>query len=531
MHVGVHLACVVGAGTGTLLMVGPGSKFINYNYEKRIFLSPEVDGVRIISETTHEFLQAVPETVERIFQLGVANSKYPGAVLYLARQAYDEKNPIADDLIRNMKDDLDQPDMLEIGIQQCIEAAGHEATKPDSSTQKSLLKAARFGMYFVEMDSAAFTEMVQRLRILYHVRDYHVGIPLTSRQLNQLTIKVLIDRLIARNVFWLAFLICDYLKLTDAHTTNRVLVHWASSMTASVDASDDTIARTIIEKIGDQPGISYAEIAREATLQGKPDLAIRLLDKEPKYSEQVPLLLTMGEDSLALDKAVESGDTALAHFVIMHLQGKIAGKGDFLRFIHTKPGARDLFLKYCRESDRELLKDYYYQHDILKESAHLKLEEAYADKSVDDCIATLKSAAREYANARDQVFISRATEDQARLLACQKGLEQSLKKSFIDLPLGDTIYEVILSGDQDRAKRLKSDFKVPDKRFWWIKLKALAEAANWSELERFAKSKKSPIGYEPFAKECMQKSNRFEANKYILRMPLDQRVPLLVKIG
>jgi len=32
-------------------------------------------------------------------------------------------------------------------------------------------------------------------------------------------------------------------------------------------------------------------------------------------------------------------------------------------------------------------------------------------------------------------------------------------------------------------------------RFWWLKLKALAEKEDWEELEKFAKSKKSPIGY------------------------------------
>lgn len=37
---------------------------------------------------------------------------------------------------------------------------------------------------------------------------------------------------------------------------------------------------------------------------------------------------------------------------------------------------------------------------------------------------------------------------------------------------------------------------MPDKRFWWLKVKALAESRNWVELEKFAKSKKSPIGYE-----------------------------------
>lgn len=33
-------------------------------------------------------------------------------------------------------------------------------------------------------------------------------------------------------------------------------------------------------------------------------------------------------------------------------------------------------------------------------------------------------------------------------------------------------------------------------RFWWVKLRALVEVRDWETLEKLAKSKKSPIGYE-----------------------------------
>lgn len=35
-------------------------------------------------------------------------------------------------------------------------------------------------------------------------------------------------------------------------------------------------------------------------------------------------------------------------------------------------------------------------------------------------------------------------------------------------------------------------------RWWYVKLKALTANRDWEGLEAFAKSKKSPIGYEPF---------------------------------
>jgi hypothetical protein len=155
----------------------------------------------------------------------------------------------------------------------------------------------------------------------------------------------------------------------------------------------------------------------------------------------------------------------------------------------------------------------------------------YKETSLDAKVAGLKKASRSYASAKDYAFHGRATEEQAKLFQAQKGLQESLKQEFIGLPLGDTLYQVILQGDQDKANRLKKDFKVPDKRFWWIKVKALSAANNFSELDRFAKSKKSPIGYEPFVEECLIKNNRFEAKKYIEKCPEDVRVPYYCQIA
>ncbi|CAG8835842.1 4656_t:CDS:2, partial [Racocetra persica] len=45
-----------------------------------------------------------------------------------------------------------------------------------------------------------------------------------------------------------------------------------------------------------------------------------LLDYEPRAADQVPLLISMQEDELALIKAIESGDTDL---VMLHLKRKL----------------------------------------------------------------------------------------------------------------------------------------------------------------------------------------------------------------
>lgn len=44
----------------------------------------------------------------------------------------------------------------------------------------------------------------------------------------------------------------------------------------------------------------------------------QLLDHDTKASDQVPLLLTMKEDRLALEKAVDSGDTDLGNSYLSH---------------------------------------------------------------------------------------------------------------------------------------------------------------------------------------------------------------------
>lgn len=51
---------------------------------------------------------------------------------------------------------------------------------------------------------------------------------------------------------------------------------------------------------------------------------MKLLDHEPKASDQVPLLLSMKEDRLALAKAVESGDTDLGmHYEMLVSQTEL----------------------------------------------------------------------------------------------------------------------------------------------------------------------------------------------------------------
>ncbi|KAM7431229.1 Vacuolar protein sorting-associated protein 16 [Porites harrisoni] len=117
-----------------------------------------------------------------------------------------------------------------------------------------------------------------------------------------------------------------------------------------------------------------------------------------------------------------------------------------------------------------------------------------------------------------------------KLMEYQVKLEEKYRKTFMDLSLSDTIYQCILQGELKVAEQLKKEFKVPDKRFYWLKVRSLAESHNWLELDKLSKARKSLIGYEPFFEACLEFNNRIEAEKYVSRVLPENKVACYVKL-
>lgn len=511
-----------------LLVVSPTGNFIDYSYPASLHLVQEIDGLRIFSDTKQEFIERVPDQIVDIFSTSLMSNS--GAALNDACVQFNKQNPGADDLIRKLKNDPQDPEALVHAIEMCIQAAGYEF---DVEQQRGLLKAARFGMDFVDASPGPLIQMCQWLRVLFHVRDFRVGIALTYRQLLALSIETLIDRLINRGIYWLAFEICKYLKLSDSTATNRVLVHWASSMVMNQDADDDAIAKTIIRKIGDTKGISYTEIARSAITHGRRALAISLLNNESRASDQVPLLLQIEEDELALTKALESGDPNLAYVVIMHLKDKLH-QGDFLRIMDTKPVARDLLIQYCRENDPDMLKAFCVQQDHLAMLGNIFIQEAYKCESVEEALVCLRESKSSLAS-KEAAFIAKAVDQQTRLLDIQRKLEKQFQCAFINLSVTETIFELIAMEPCEQQEgivnQIRKEFDVSERAFHWVKLNALVVSKQFLALETFSKNK-SPIGYAPFVVKCIEANERFHAKKYIAKVAApEQRVHLMIQLG
>ncbi|XP_003134376.1 vacuolar protein sorting-associated protein 16 homolog isoform X1 [Sus scrofa] len=512
---------VVVAWERRLMVVGDTPESIQFVLDEDSYLVPELDGVRIFSRTTHEFLHEVPVASEEIFKIA---SMAPGALLLEAQKEYEKESQKADEYLREIQE-LGQ---LPQAVQQCIEAAGHEHW-PDM--QKSLLRAASFGKCFLDrFPPDSFVRMCQDLRILNAIRDYHIGIPLTYSQYKQLTIQVLLDRLVLRRLYPLAIQICEYLRLPEVQGVSRILAHWACYKVQQKDVSDEDVARAINQKLGDTPGVSYSDIAARAYGCGRTELAIKLLEYEPRSGEQVPLLLKMKRSKLALSKAIESGDTDLVFTVLLHLKNEL-NRGDFFMTLRNQPMALSLYRQFCKHQELETLKDLYNQDDNHQELGSFHIRASYtAEEHIEGRVAALQKAAEAFNKAKND-FAAKATEDQMRLLRLQRCLEDELGGRFLDLSVHDTVTTLILGGHNKRAEQVARDFRIPDKRLWWLKLTALADLEDWEELEKFSKSKKSPIGYLPFVEICMKQHNKYEAKKYASRVGPEQKVKALLLVG
>ena len=94
---------------------------------------------------------------------------------------------------------------------------------------------------------------------------------------------------------------------------------------------------------------------------------------------------------------------------------------------------------------------------------------------------------------------TKALSEAAQLLKMQEVFDKDVSDSsgsFVGMSVNKTMFRLIHSGYSKRAAKVQSDFKVPDKTWWWVRLRALVAARLWGELEEVAKVKKSPIGWE-----------------------------------
>jgi vacuolar protein sorting-associated protein 16 len=331
--------------------------------------------------------------------------------------------------------------------------------------QKQLLKAASFGKSVLDIyNSDEFVDMCETLRVLNAVRFYEIGLPLSYEQFLRLTPEKLIRRLINRREYLLALRVSSYLRLP----TDRIYVHWASQKVRVGSEDEDTICRLIVEKLAGKRGISFEEIARAAYDEGRGRLATELLNHEPRAGKQVPLLLNMEEDEIALDKAIESGDSDLIFFVLLHLKKKLP-LASFFRVINSRPVATSLIEATAQADDTELLKDLYYQDDRRNDGANVFVREALKQPDSKTASDKLTLAAKLLADSKETSFELKALQEATTLLKMQEAFDRDLTETFTSLSVNETIFKLIKLGYASRAKKMQSEFKVPERTAWWLR--------------------------------------------------------------
>ncbi|OAY57326.1 protein VACUOLELESS1 isoform X1 [Manihot esculenta] len=500
-----------------LWVVGPSEYSISYIYDEPLILIPECDGVRVLSNTTMEFLQRVPDSTESIFKIG---STSPASLLVDALDHFDRRSAKADENLRLIRTYLQE------AVEACVDAAGHEF---DVSRQRTLLRAASYGQAFFGFGSNfqrdCIQEMCKTLRVLNAVRDPVIGIPLSIQQYKSLTAPVLIGRLINANQHLLALRLSEYLGMNQ----EVVIMHWAcSKITASLAIPDAALLEILLDKLKICKGISYAAVAAHADKSGWRKLAAMLVEYESRSSKQIPLLLSIGEEDTALTKATESGDADLVYLVLFHIWLKRPAL-EFFGTIQARPIARDLFVTYARSYKHEFLKDFFLSTGQLQDVAFLLWKESWelgknpmASKGSPlhgPRIKLIEKAQSLFSETKEHIFESKAAEEHAKLLRIQHELEVSTKQAiFVDSSISDTIRTCIVLGNHRAAMKVKTEFKVSEKRWYWLKVFALATIRDWDALEKFSKEKRPPIGYRPFVEACIDADEKSEALKYIPKL-------------
>ena len=515
-------------------LVGPSGASSKYYYDAWVHLIADIDGIRVFTSDVCEFLQRVPDVSEDTFRVG---SMAPSSVLLDAIEQFEQRSPKADDNIQLLR-----PNLVE-AVDACITAAGNEF---DTYWQKQLLKAAAFGKNVLEAyDSDDYVSMCESVRVLNAVRRYDVALPLSYEQYYRLGSERLVQRLINRENYVLALKVSDYLRLPRT----RVYGHWASRKVRVAAGDEEAVCKQIVDRVDGQAGIAYDEIARCAYNEGRVQLATRLLNHEKRAGHQVRLLLDMEEDTLGLDKAIESGDTDLVLFVLLQMRNKMP-LASFFRTINTRPMAVALVEATAREQDQDLLKDLYYQDDRRLDGANLLLSHALGATTVQDKSSKLKSAAKLLGDTKEHAGQTRMIEEADKLLRLQEAMDKDPKQAgfdredlaregrphFVGMSLNQTVYTLIEHASYKRAQQIASDFKMPERAQWWIRLRAQVAARSWRELENIGtKTRKSPIGWEAFATEVLNAGNsRLAGSVFVPKctaLSARERMEMYVKCG
>ena len=276
-----------------VLMVGPYGNWLRYPYDftEDLFLIPEIDCCRIITDSSTDIIQRVPPDTAQFLRIG---SIEPSAMLLDASDAFENGSPASDEAARAVS----RTGLLVDAVETCASAAMREF---DVHVQKRLLRAASYGMHFVYKDqlddrkimggeakvdfrekddtnqeheddnidalsfdsngvqknnlsnvrpsptAGVFVAAAKKTRILNALRNPEVGFAMTSAQFDMIKPTGIVARLIEVKRPALATTISGYLALEKSVQTFARVSRAAAFIAADKDQTDTKTAEAAIQ--------------------------------------------------------------------------------------------------------------------------------------------------------------------------------------------------------------------------------------------------------------------------------------------
>ena len=506
-----------------VIMIGPYGSWLKFPYEEAVYLAPERDCCRIYSSCCHELIRRVPTSIEEIQRIGSTSSS---ALLYDAMEAFDAGEVRGDENIRAVQ----EKGKLDKAIKQCLQAAG-QCFSP--LLQRNLLRAASYGKSFCEdFDTEYYVDMCRKIRVLNNIRHSSIGLSCTLTQYQELTERVLLSRLMHQHEHLLAYKIGQYLHLN----TDSILVHWACQKVkyASQTLSDEELMNTLQQKLQHSRLISYAEIARCAEAMDKHSLATSLLELEEIPSDQIPLLLSMGEFELALRKALQAAETNLIYMCLLYMQSMLSSSKELLYILHRDPSYQEaiaLMISYLRQTKASFSSIQPFLMDV-NEHATIALgdqaiRQVYLTSHVNERVRFYEQAKEFYQEAKATMHV-KMTEEQLELVHFQQQIEEEYQLSCRNLSLMETISFLCRSSKRHaalltRVQELSKLFKLSEKRLYHCKIQAFAQSSQWKALQQLSNEKRiPPCGFKVFALTCFDHQQRQLAEEYAARITANE---------
>ncbi|CAF5078920.1 unnamed protein product, partial [Rotaria magnacalcarata] len=181
------------------------------------------------------------------------------------------------------------------------------------------------------------TNVIRDLRLINNLQHINISMPLTFKQFELIGTSILIDRLLRRNLHEFATSVTKLLRMPAEEGENRILVQWAvQQLVNPSNTNEEAIANAIKAHLGNVPGIPFIDIVKEAFKLKKFIVVRRLLDVKVSLRDQIDMLLMLNDKEEALQKALSSGDTDLALFVLMRIKSSESLSDYMLRLQRSK---------------------------------------------------------------------------------------------------------------------------------------------------------------------------------------------------